>query len=70
MQLERGDKEQSSLVGIKSLCSDLKTLVGSSLFNDVEIITREGTVIPSHAVLLVARCQALRNVANLLLCIL
>ncbi len=62
IQVKNVSQSQSSPVDIKTLYSDLRSIVGSSLFADVEIITQEGAVIPSHAVLLAVRCPTLRNV--------
>ena len=52
---------------IRKLCSDLLELVGSTLFNDVEISTKSGTVVSAHAVLLAARCPALKKVRILVI---
>ena len=61
IQLEGHNEEQ--FAAVRHLCSDLRSLLGSSLFSDVEISTRGGTVISSHAVLLAARCPSLRVVS-------
>ena len=49
--------------GVTKLCSDFRALLGSSLFSDVEIITKGGSVISSHAVILAARSPSLKEVS-------
>lgn len=48
---------------INQLLSDLGGLVGSSLLSDVQIQTGSGSIIPAHAVILVARCHKIREVS-------
>ena len=54
--------------GITKLCSDFKALLGSSLFSDVEIVTKGGSVISSHAVILAARSPPLKEVSLTRIC--